>query len=285
MTEHEHLMYQVLGNISATDAPIVFKGALITKLILAENKYAEVERKTADIDANWVGAPPSMDYLVEVIQKSLGDMKEQFYAVAIRQYKEGKSAGISIRANGTEKEIMTMDISIKPVIGSRIYHFGEISINGVLPKEILADKIAVISKPLVFRRAKDLIDVYALTHCVETRTDEIFDVLKNKSVNICDFKEFLTRRNEVEHSYIKLKGIEGKPPFDDVYLYLTKLITPFMQKDLTPRVWNSNKLLWDNCRERKPAMLEKIQMYKEKIALEEQKRQRNTKEHKKGQNR
>jgi len=27
MTEHEHLMYQVLGKISSTDAPIVFKGA------------------------------------------------------------------------------------------------------------------------------------------------------------------------------------------------------------------------------------------------------------------
>jgi hypothetical protein len=39
MTQQEQLMYQILGRISETDAPIVFKGALITKLVLAENGY------------------------------------------------------------------------------------------------------------------------------------------------------------------------------------------------------------------------------------------------------
>ena len=42
MTDRENIMYQILGKISETDAPIVFKGALITKLILeviAVTKY------------------------------------------------------------------------------------------------------------------------------------------------------------------------------------------------------------------------------------------------------
>jgi len=37
MTEQEKLMCEIMGNISQTKAPIVFKGALITKLILAEH--------------------------------------------------------------------------------------------------------------------------------------------------------------------------------------------------------------------------------------------------------
>jgi hypothetical protein len=69
MTEHEKLMYQVLGKISESNAPIVFKGALITKLILAENGYSTSERMTRDIDANWVDAPPSMHVLVEAVNK------------------------------------------------------------------------------------------------------------------------------------------------------------------------------------------------------------------------
>ena len=128
MTEHEKLMYQVLGKISETNAPIVFKGALITKLVLDEHGFTLLNRPTVDIDANWVDAPPSMENLVDTIQKSLGDMRKQFYAVAIREYKEKKSAGISIRTKSTDEEIMSMDISIKPVIGSKLYHYGEIGI-------------------------------------------------------------------------------------------------------------------------------------------------------------
>jgi len=63
MTEHERLMYQVLGRISDSDAPLVFKGALITKLILVENGFTNLERRTKDIDANWVTAPPQWIYL------------------------------------------------------------------------------------------------------------------------------------------------------------------------------------------------------------------------------
>lgn len=46
MTEREKFLYSILGNISNTDAPIVFKGALITKLILAEHGYKDINRMT-----------------------------------------------------------------------------------------------------------------------------------------------------------------------------------------------------------------------------------------------
>ena len=41
MTQNELFMYDILGRISSTDAPIVFKGGLITKLILAEKQFTE----------------------------------------------------------------------------------------------------------------------------------------------------------------------------------------------------------------------------------------------------
>lgn len=245
MTEHEHIMYQVLGKISETNAPIVFKGALITKLVLAEHNFTLLDRQTVDIDANWIGTPPSMESLVVTIQKSLGNMQEQFYVVAIRKYEEKKSAGISIKAKSTNEEIMSMDISIKPVIDSKIYHYGEIGIKGVLANEILADKIIVLSGRLVFRRAKDLIDVYALSHCIEVRTSEIFEVIKSKQLELGEFAEFLTRRNDVEHAFNKLKRIEDKPQFDNIYSYLTRFICPFAQKDKTAQIWNAGKQRWD----------------------------------------
>jgi hypothetical protein len=44
MTEHESLMYQVIGAVSKLGAPIVFKGALILKLILAEGGFTAFQR-------------------------------------------------------------------------------------------------------------------------------------------------------------------------------------------------------------------------------------------------
>ena len=41
-----------------SDIPIVFKGGLITKLILNESGLSSVQRTTKDIDANWIGQPP-----------------------------------------------------------------------------------------------------------------------------------------------------------------------------------------------------------------------------------
>ena len=64
---------------------------------------------------------PSMDILVKTINESLGDLQSQFHAIALREYEDKKSAGISIVRNGTDDKVITMDISMKPVIGSRLY--------------------------------------------------------------------------------------------------------------------------------------------------------------------
>jgi len=246
MTDKETIMYQILGAICEADAPIVFKGALITKLVLTENGYATLERHTRDIDANWVGAPPSMSELENTLNRSLESFDGKLRAEAFREYGDRKSAGFYIVENATGEKVVTMDIDIRPICGSRTYHYGEISIKGVLANEILADKITVLSGMKMFRRSKDLIDVYALTQCIEVQTSEIFKVVSSKQLKLGEFNELLTRRSDVEHAYNKLQGVEGKPLFDDVYPYLTKLVYPFAQKDKTPRIWRSEKQAWAN---------------------------------------
>lgn len=271
MTDHERQMYQILGKISESDAPIVFKGALITKLILAENGYTTFERPTVDIDANWVGEPPSMGDLAEFVNRSLNGFNSELRAEAIREYGDKKSAGIAIAEVSTGNKIISMDISIKPVYGSKVYHYGEIAVRGVLANEILADKISVLSKKMIFRRAKDMIDVYALAHCIRVNTYEIFDVWnKNPNREIGAFDEFNNRSQEVEHSYERLRGIEKKPPFDEVYAYLKKFILPFAEKDTTPKIWLNDQVSWENInREQKPSILETLRKYEKETAKRE----------------
>lgn len=63
MTEKEKSMYSFISELSKSQFPIVIKGALITKLILDEHNYVDVERRTQDIDINWVKTPPTMNEL------------------------------------------------------------------------------------------------------------------------------------------------------------------------------------------------------------------------------
>ena len=250
MTEQERFMYQILGKITGSNAPIVFKGALITKLILAENGYVDLGRATTDIDADWIGEPPSMESLTGMINQSLGDFQNKLYAAASREYTARQTAGISIIDKATNKEVIAMDIGMRPIIGSKDYYYGEIRIRGVLINQILSDKIVVLSSDRLFRRAKDIVDVYALSHCTKVKTMEIFDTCEKIGREIKAFDAFHARKNEVEHAYNKLKNIDGKPHFDDIYNYLDKFLRPFVEKDMTAKIWDSDTLKWHDEQER-----------------------------------
>ncbi|MBQ8515041.1 MAG: nucleotidyl transferase AbiEii/AbiGii toxin family protein [Ruminococcus sp.] len=245
MTEKEKLMYDILARISGVDAPIVFKGALITKMILAEHGFTDVQRMTKDIDANWIGTPPTMSDLAGTIYQALGDLKNQFSVEATREYGEGKSAGLTLRDKATGDKVISMDIDIKPSAGNRIYYFGEASIKGVLPSEILADKISSMSSDAVYKhRAKDIVDVYSLSHCVQVNIKDVCDACERANREIQSFDAFYNRRSDIEHAYNKLKGIEGKPEFAQVYTYLSKFIQPFAERDFTNKIWNPQCTSW-----------------------------------------
>lgn len=243
----EKLLYDIIGNLSNADAPLVFKGALITKLILAEQGYDKTNRATKDIDANWVGESPAMDDLVEVINGGLGKLSSFCVAEASRPYGKNQSAGIQIKDKNTGERVLSIDIDIKPLTDSKTYYYGETSIKGVLPNEILCDKISTISSDAVYKhRAKDLIDVYALSHCVKIVPSEIFDTAKATNRNIGSFDAFFNRRADVSHAYSKLKGIDGKPPFDDLYSYIESFVKPFAERNHSQIVWDSDSRVWSD---------------------------------------
>jgi len=91
-------------------------------------------------------------------------------------------------------------------------------------------------------------------------TAEIFEVISGKHLELGEFTELLTRREDVEHAYEKLQGIDGKPPFNEVYPYMIKFVRPFTQRDTTPRIWNSGGRAWDDVRvtEKRPSVRDQL---------------------------
>ena len=246
VNEAENALYQILGAVSATDAPIAFKGALITKLILSETEYNSIIRSTSDIDANWVGEKPSMEEIKEIVGDALQRYKSNYKVEVKREYGENRSAGLVIIDKNTEKKVVSMDVDLKPIYGIKTYYYGEIEINGVLPTDIMADKIYVLSSSAIFKRAKDMVDVYALSHCVNLTTSEIYETIEMKGREVGEFKEFLNSYNELNHAYNRLLRIQNKPPFEETYKHLKEFLAPFIYLDRCSKIWRASQLYWQN---------------------------------------
>jgi hypothetical protein len=248
MTDLEKLMYEIICCLSEIDAPIICKGALVTKSILSESGFRDVIRDTKDIDVNWTSSAPSMSYITDTINSALAKLPYNLHATAEHDYIIGKmTAGVDIRDNN-DILILSMDIDIKQAVGSRLYHYGDASFRGVLPTEVIADKIAAVSDRKVFWRIKDLIDLYALSCCIELKTDEIYKVIDSKGLQINDFTPFLEQvsgKQGIEYAYNRLNGVEGKPPFETVYARLKAFLMPFIEHDRTTKVWNAETAKWE----------------------------------------
>ena len=101
----------------------------------------------------------------------------------------------------------------------RIYEIGEFRFRGVIVEQILADKISSISTDKVFRRIKDVIDLYYLSRCFELNAPKVSQVMNQTGRPLSTFDGFLNRRNDLEQAYSKFRfgnGVEP-PDFDEIY--------------------------------------------------------------------
>ena len=245
LTDSEKLMYSVMGAIANGSVPVIYKGAMITKLILQENQFGDFARETQDIDASWAGENlPPMLQLTDMLNRALAGLG--LSAVVKRAYGEKMSAGFKIvdTVGGIK---LSIDIDMRAVVDSRTYQFGNVTFLGVTPDNVLSDKISVVSSDRVFRRTKDLIDIYALAHCVTVKTEKLHHIWERENRVNEDFNAFKNRRDELRHAYEKLRRVSAKPEFDTLYDYLASFLTPFIEYKTTALVWNNGKSIWVSC--------------------------------------
>jgi len=243
LTEQEKRMYEVMGAIADNNVPVVYKGALVTKLILHENQFATFARETRDIDASWVGStPPPMVELTDMLNCALAGLNLK--SVAVREHGEKMSACYDIIDLSSDELCMTIDIDMRAATDSRTYQYGNVTFRGVTPDSVIGDKISVVSSDKVFRRAKDLIDLYALAHCVSVKTDSIRGIWERESRAIGNFDAFANRRDDLGHAYEKLRRVDKKPEFDLLYGYLAKFLAPFIEAGSAALVWNNGENIW-----------------------------------------
>ncbi len=233
VTAEEKLMYDVMKAVYDSGIPVNFKGSMVLKACLIEAGYTEETRHTVDIDANWfTDTPPTAEQMVESFQKAISASGINLKVVIYRMYGESRSAGFELTDIESGEVLFTIDVDVnraKPQ--TKIYEVAGVRFCGVAPIQMISDKVAVISTDKVFRRIKDVVDLYYISRVVPFDRAAVLETLKNGGRELGGFNGFLNRTEELKHSYEKfrLSGDAGKPPFEEVYYTVKEYI-----KDVLP---------------------------------------------------
>ena len=235
ITAEERLMYGVMKAIYDSAIPIDFKGSMVLKACLIEAGFHEEIRHTVDIDANWyLDSPPTEEQMIGSLQKALDKSSVDLEVSLYRMYGEGRSAGFELSDRETGDILFTMDIDVnRPAAQTRIYEIAEIRFRGASVDQMLADKISAASGDKIFRRVKDVVDLYYLSQVFPFHSANIKQILKDNGRELGTFHGFLHRKSELEHAYDKfrLTGDVNKPPFDEVYAAVKSYIKDILPKE------------------------------------------------------
>lgn len=235
LTTEEKLMYDVMDSINNSGIPINFKGSMVLKACLLEAGYNEPIRHTVDIDANWHSdIPPTTEQIKDSFQKAIDKSNLNLKVESFRDYGENRSAGFNLIDNSTGEIIFKMDVDVnRPVPPTKLYEINGVQFRGVSPLQMIADKVSVVSSDKVFRRIKDVIDLYYFSKAFNFNVEDISQTLKNSGREIGEFDGFLSRTDDLKHSYEKFRfaGDIDKPPFEEIYSDVQTFIKDILPQD------------------------------------------------------
>lgn len=223
MNENEALMMKVMAELAIAKAPIIFKGAMNLALALQESSPTEVHRETHDIDGDWLLGNTSAETMRKVLEQAVQRVDSSLSVVLFREMAQEKSAGFRI-VDADKERVFKVDLGLRR---HPFYQNYQISYQG---------------KPLfirgaTLRRAKDLVDVYILSHC---KGFDLLDVHRLTHANgrtPGTFEEFCIRKDDLKHAYEKLANVENKPDFQSLYDRVNLFLKPFIRKELRSREW------------------------------------------------
>lgn len=235
ISAEEKLMYEVMKAIYDSGIPVSFKGSMVLKACLMEAGYSEETRHTVDIDANWNSdTPPSAEQMTESLQSAIEKSGIDLDVSIYRMYGERRSAGFELTQRATGEMLFSMDVDVnRPVPPTKIYEVAGVRFRGVSPNQMLADKLSSISTDKVFRRVKDVVDLYYISKVFDFDKAEVLRTLTDSDRTLDNFQGFLCRTDELKHSYEKFRfsGGVNKPPFDEVYHAVKSYIRDVLPKE------------------------------------------------------
>lgn len=240
------VMYKVIEQLAIMKIPVVFKGAMVLQHILKVNNINDMYRSTADIDMNYINGNKADEDILTDIKNAIDNLHVNGLEVTqTRKSGIGKSAGFSVSRFG--EKIFKLDVSI----GDNPFYTDYINDNGIhfygaTKEKIYTDKIIVLSERKIFRRIKDIYDLYVLSYLEGFNIDNIKRILKFMNKDLGDFSQFIGSIQELKHAYDKYDGIQNKPEFEIMYGRVRDFCMPFIVGSYKERkgYWSRERGMW-----------------------------------------
>lgn len=233
-TKEEKEIFSTMQALYESGLPISFKGSMVLKAFLAETGYKDRIRSTADFDGNWFSEKsPSAETITESVQKALSSKNIDLSVSVFRMYGEKKSLGLNFIEKKFNSVAFTMDMDVnRGVPNTKMYEIDGFKFRGVTPNQMITDKVAVVSSDKVFRRVKDLIDLYYISCVFDFDYDKIKYLAEKTDRIIGNFDGFINRQEDLEHAYNKFKFDEGirKAPFAEVHQAVYEYLLPVIKE-------------------------------------------------------
>lgn len=238
----ESIIDKILNIIVENNLPLVLKGGNALLLLLKENNV-EINRRTKDIDLDITSSLSPEEILLE-LKKHLSVLPEFKELIMSREESLEKTLGLKLILSSGE----TLDFDINRFNNWEFTVKLESGLTCYSKETILADKFIVLSSKLIFRRIKDLIDIYLLS-LTETESLEELKIiidrrLQHKKIVLGDFCEFDTRIADLEKAYLKFKGLSEDIPFEKVYKRVSSFTTPLRLSENVKARWVVTSGVW-----------------------------------------
>ena len=236
------ILESIMKKFASEDLPIIFKGAMILKLAIKDNNPQNINRITKDIDGDWCDIKTTMQEMTTILNNAIRKLDENLMIIPTRNYTPTNSAGFDVITTDTNDKIASIDLSVRNHQFKHIYACNGVNITGASIPKMITDKVCVVSSKKIYRRAKDLLDLYILSHIAEFDSTLIYYIAKDSFKTIGDFKEYLDDKSDLlKHAYNKLTAIENKPDFHEIKERLDVFLAPFIIAEKTKKYhWAKN---------------------------------------------
>lgn len=222
-------MFNLIIKLSRLGAPIVFKGAMVLKTLqVTIGNPSGLIRDTKDIDGDWVGDPPTMEFLYKLLCTAVRQMGYPSFDVKVtREWAEKRAAGFEI--SDGDKFTIGLDISIKHNPFSTTYIISDgVSFVGQTMDKIIADKIVTVTSRTVCRRIKDFIDLYILSFMYSGSFNQVIQVINMTGNQIGKGDTFRYHVDDMIHAYSKYKNSASRLDFNVLYPRVNAFVSVFI---------------------------------------------------------
>lgn len=227
--------------------PLVFKGGLILQNLIKTETDLNTFRGTNDIDIDCGDFSITESVLVSKIREALDAIGfSSLFVACHREFGENRAAGFEIReSTADDKVLFSIDISRKHNKWVKQYYIWDnMAIIGSSTEKMAADKICAVSEKTVYRRIKDIYDLYLLSFISGIKLSKIREIMKETNRFPGEFNQFRMNIDALRHAYSEFKGIVNKPSFESIYSRTFDFCVPFITDSSANGEWCVNDGMW-----------------------------------------